>query len=432
MDRELEVFVELRGTNFLVGRIWSRVIKGRESASFEYDQEWLKSDFRFPLAPLMSMDTGPHHTEAGKPLFGAIGDSAPDRWGRELMRRAERRDAERVKRDLRTLLEVDYLLMVDDALRQGALRFREPNSKEFLAHQEPRIPLLVELPRLLAASDHVLADTDTDEDLRLLMAPGSSLGGARPKAAVRDRDGSLAIAKFPHRGDDHNVELWSAVALSLARKAGIRVPAHRVVPIAKQPVLLVSRFDRYAGGRIPFLSAMSMLGAGDNEPHSYLELVDAIRQHGAEVKSDLRELWRRLLFNVLASNFDDHLRNHGFLYDEGKRGWSLSPAYDLNPLPIDLKSRNLSLLIDEQDNTASFELVIGVGEYFDLQNEEMKSIVAEVATAVSQWRIEAAELGISSSESNRMMTAFDHDELRKALQYAARTSTSSSAIDDPA
>jgi len=421
MDREIEVFVELGDTTFLVGRLWSRSIKGRESASFEYDQEWLKSDFRFPLAPLMSMDTGRHHTEVGKALFGAIGDSAPDRWGRALMRRAQRRVAERAGTDPRTLLEIDYLLWVDDALRQGALRFREPNSAQFLAHSQPRIPPLVELPRLLAASEHVLADTDTDEDLQFLMAPGSSLGGARPKAAVRDADGSLAIAKFPHPGDDYNIERWSALALNLARKAGIRVPDHRIVNIAEQPVLLVTRFDRYAERRIPFLSAMSMLGAADNETHSYLELVDAIRQHGAEVELDLRELWRRLLFNVLASNFDDHLRNHGFSYDQVRRGWILSPAYDLNPLPLDLKARNLSLLIDEQDNTASFELVIDVGEYFDLDKNEMKGIVAEVTAAVSQWRAKAVALGISMGETNRMATAFDHKELEEARQYADRS-----------
>lgn len=194
MERVIEVFVELDGRSQFVGRLWSRSLKGRESASFEYDKTWIASDARFALEPLLTIDTGIHHSQPGKPLFKAIGDSAPDRWGRALMRRAERKNAEREKRTQRTLLEIDYLLQVDDRIRQGALRFREAGTTEFLAHGHPAIPPLVELPKLLSASDHVLTDTDTDEDLRLLLAPGSSLGGARPKAAVLDADGSLAIA----------------------------------------------------------------------------------------------------------------------------------------------------------------------------------------------------------------------------------------------
>ena len=182
---------------------------------------------------------------------------------------------------------------------------------------------MVELPKLLSASDRVLTDTDTDEDLRLLLAPGSSMGGARPKAAVLDADGSLAIAKFPAKGDEYHIELWSCVALALASKAGISIPRHRLTTVLDQQLLLITRFDRERTIRIPFLSAMSMIGADENQPHSYLELVDAIRQHGADVRKDLKELWRRILFSVLVSNVDDHLRNHGFLYDTGKRGWRL-------------------------------------------------------------------------------------------------------------
>ena len=215
---------------------------------------------------------------------------------------------------------------------------------------QPAIPPLVDLPKLLAASDRVSNDTDSEDDLRLLLAPGSSLGGARPKAAVVDSNGSLAIAKFPHKGDEYNIELWSCLALVLARNAGIKVPSHRMTNVADRQVLLVMRFDRNSGRRIPFLSAMSMIGAADDETHSYLELVDAIRQHGAEVREDLRELWRRVLFNVLVSNVDDHLRNYGFLYDTLKRGWRLSPACDLNPVPVDVKPRILSMMIDDRDN----------------------------------------------------------------------------------
>jgi len=254
MERVIEVFVELDGTSQFVGRLWSRSLKGRESASFEYDKKWIASDARFALEPLLTIDTGIHHSQPGKPLFGAIGDSAPDRWGRTLMRRAERKNAEREKRTQRTLLEVDYLLQVDDRIRQGALRFREAGTTEFLAHGHPAIPPLVELPKLLSASDHVLTDTDTDEDLRLLLAPGSSLGGARPKAAVLDADGSLAIAKFPAKGDEYHIELWSCVALALASKAGINTSRHRLTSVLDKQLLIVTRFDREGSGRIPFLS----------------------------------------------------------------------------------------------------------------------------------------------------------------------------------
>ena len=211
MERVTEVFIEIDGRSLLVGRLWSRSNKGRESASFEYAKNWISSEVRFPLEPLLTMDTGTHHTQPGKPLFGAIGDSAPDRWGRALMRRAERRNADRENRTPRTLMEIDYLLLVDDRIRQGALRFRDANTTEFLASAQPTIPPLIELPKLLSASDHVLNDTDTDEDLRLLLAPGSSLGGARPKAAVVDSDGSLAIAKFPAKGDEYHIEFGAAL-----------------------------------------------------------------------------------------------------------------------------------------------------------------------------------------------------------------------------
>jgi serine/threonine-protein kinase HipA len=419
MNREVEVFVDQEGEIYRVGRLWSRANKGRESASFEYDDAWIRSKLRFPLDPLLTIDTGTHHTVPGKPLFGAVGDSAPDRWGRTLMKRAERRAAEREGRAPRTLMEIDFLLMVDDHIRQGALRFRDAGTQEFLANSERKIPPLIELPRLLAASERVAEDRDSDEDLRLLLAPGSSLGGARPKAAILDTDGSLSIAKFPHSGDEYNVELWSGVALNLASRAGVEVPAHRVADVAGQQVLIVRRFDRIGGNRVPFLSAMSMIGASDGEDHSYLELVDALRRHGADVARDLPQLWRRIVFGVLVSNLDDHPRNHGFLYDAAKSGWRLSPAYDINPVPVDIRPRILSMMIDDQDNSASFELVLEVGDYFGLRADDMKVIADEVASAVCRWREEAGLLGISSSEITRMASAFEHDDLRKAREYGS-------------
>lgn len=415
MDTEALVYVDLDGQPVLVGRLWARMRKGRDSASFEYDEEWLQRPDRFALEPALQLGSGPFHTPADKPMFGAIGDSAPDRWGRVLMRRAERRRAERAGETPRTLREIDYLLMVNDEARQGALRFAlEPGGPFLAASDATPIPPLVELPRLLSAAEHVVGDSDSDEDLRLLLAPGSSLGGARPKASVRDRDGHLAIAKFPHKDDEIDAVRWEAVALSLAEKTGIPVPQWCMETVAKKSILLLRRFDRADGVRVPFLSAMSMLGANDNETRSYLEFVDALRQYGAAPKSDMHMLWRRIVFSVLISNTDDHLRNHGFLY-AGPDGWRLAPAYDLNPVPVDIKPRVLATAIDLDDGTASLDLALNVAGYFELDEAQTREIAKEVGQAVSSWREEAAHLGLASGQIDRMASAFEHDDLRAAL-----------------
>jgi serine/threonine-protein kinase HipA len=415
MDREVFVYVDLEDKPALVGRLWARTHRERESATFEYDKSWLTHPERFSLEPALKLGPGPFHTPSGRPLFGAIGDSAPDRWGRVLMRRAERRRADRERQSPRTLREIDFLLLVDDEARQGALHFAEREAGPFLADQAAyRIPPLVELPRLLSAAEHVIDDKDSDEDLRLLLAPGSSLGGARPKASVRDRDGHLLIAKFPKKGDEVNAVLWEAVALGLARKAGIEVPVWRHERIAEKPVLLSRRFDRAGVARLPFLSAMSMLDARDNEVRSYLEFVDVLREHGAKPKDDMHELWRRVVFSILISNTDDHLRNHGFLW-AGPAGWCISPAYDLNPVPTDIKPRVLTTAINLDDATASLQLAYDVASYFELNAREARAIVREVGRAVASWVKEAKGLGLSKAEIDRMASAFEHDDLRSAV-----------------
>jgi len=410
MNREVLVCVDLNGVPRLVGRLWARTRRNREGATFEYDASWLEHRERFSLEPALRLGPGPFHTAADLPMFGAIGDSAPDRWGRALMRRMERRRAERERQTPRTLKEIDYLLLVDDEARQGALRFAEREGGPFL--REPgtrRTPPLIDLPQLLSAADRVAEDKDTDEDLRLLLAPGSSLGGARPKASVRDKDGNLAIAKFPRRDDDYNIVVWEAVALTLARKAGIRVPEARIEMVGTRPVLVLRRFDRRDGHRIPFLSAMSMLDARDNDTRSYMEMADALRRHGAASRDDIRQLWKRIVFNVLISNTDDHLRNHGFLY-AGPTGWRLSPAYDLNPVPVDVKPRILTMAVDEEDNTASLTLALNVAGYFELEGRAAHRIAAEIGKAVSDWRAEAARHGLSNVEIERMASAFEHED----------------------
>jgi len=277
-----------------------------------------------------------------------------------------------------------------------------------------RIPPLVELPQLLSAAQRAVDEKDTDEDLRLLVAPGSSLGGSRPKASVREKNGKLAIAKFPRGDDEISTVVWEAVAFALAQKAGIAVPSGRLEMVANKRVLVLQRFDREGTRRIPFLSAMSMLGSTDNETRSYLEIVDALRQHGAAPKADIQALWRRVVFNILISNTDDHLRNHGFLY-QGTEGWRLSPAYDLNPVPADIRPRVLSTAISEDDATASLRLAREVSGYFELDEPRSLAIAKEVGRAVSTWRDEAARHGLAKTEIDRMASAFEHEDLKLAL-----------------
>src|SRR5215472_13595462 len=414
MDRETFVHVDLDGKPHLVGRLWAHVRKNKESASFEYDKTWLENPVRFSLEPALQVGPGAFQTPADTPMFGAIGDSAPDRWGRALMRRAERRRAERAGTAPRSLQEIDFLLLVDDEARQGALRFAEKEGGPFLRQEGvKRIPPLVELPDLLSAAEHVVEDKDTEDDLRLLIAPGASLGGARPKACVIEKDGQLAIAKFPRRDDEINTVVWEAVALALAAKSGIPVPVSRVETVSNKPVILLRRFDREGPQRIAFLSAMSMLGAKDRDTRSYLEIVDDLRQHGAAPKEDMEELWRRIVFSILISNTDDHLRNHGFLY-AGQAGWRLSPAYDLNPVPVDIKPRILTTAINLDDNRASLPLALEAAGYFDLQSAKARKIAAEVGKVVSRWRDEAGRHGLNKREVDRMASAFEHEDLKLA------------------
>ena len=243
----------------------------------------------------------------------------------------------------------------------------------------------------------------------MLLGPGSSLGGARPKASVRDAGGRLALAKFPHVRDDVNVVLWEAVALALAERSGIDVPARLLESIAGQPVLILQRFDRRGSHRVPFLSAMSMMGAAEREPRSYPEIADALRRHGAAPRQDLSQLWRRIVFNVLISNTDDHLRNHGFLYAD-HRGWRLSPAYDLNPVPVDVRPRILATSIHADDPAASLDLALQTAAFYGLDGKEACRITSEVAAGVMPWRNVARGFGAARPDIDRMASAFEHPD----------------------
>ncbi len=406
-DRETVVYVDLGGRPRLAGRLWTRVTRDRESASFEYDPRWLADPEAFALEPALPPGRGAFHTAAGRVLFGALGDSAPDRWGRTLITRASARSARAVQRKPPTLHEIDYLLGVSDETRQGALRFAAAEDGEFLATStRGAVPPLVNLPALLAAATDVERDRETAADLALLLAPGSSLGGARPKASVRLGNSALAIAKFPSTHDEIDVVRWEFVALELAARAGVAVPTARMHTIGTHRVLVLHRFDRRGTLRIPYLSAMSMLQARDGETRSYVEIADTLRQHGAAATSDLAELFRRMVFNILISNSDDHLRNHGFLY-AGRKGWRLSPAFDLNPVPTDIRPRTLTTTIDaDGDTSASVGQALAVASQFGLGPARAAEAVAQVSKAVAGWRPVAKKHGANARELDRMATAF--------------------------
>lgn len=411
---EFEVHIDLSGRTRRVGLVRSNLARGGETLLFEYDRAWLEDSDRFSLEPALVLTRGAFAPPAGRASFGSIGDSAPDTWGRRLMQRAERRLAERENRAVRTLGESDYLLGVSDETRLGAMRFRRFGEEVFQAPAPAGVPALVELGRLLQITERILRDAETDEDLQLIFAPGSSLGGARPKASVIDHHGCLSIAKFPKENDDYSIETWEEIALRLAHNAGIVTPQHQLIKVAGKAVMLSRRFDRQGAVRIPYLSAMSMLGVKDGERGSYPEIVDALARHGAQGKADAHALYRRVVFNVLISNVDDHLRNHGFLW-LGQAGWSLSPAFDLNPVPTDLKARVLTTNIDLDEGSCSLDLLESAAGYFALTLPQARAIIKSVAAVTATWRDTANLVGARNSEINRMASAFEHEDLQRAL-----------------
>lgn len=417
MEHELEVLLSRGTTDLRVGRLWSRARGGTETASFEYATEWLQDEARFELDPELPLGRGQFHTE--RALFNVFADCAPDRWGQTLLRRHERARATTEGRAPRTLRMIDFVTLVSDETRLGALRLRARGGTAFLT-ADGRVPPLVHLPRLLRATAAVIEDRDTADDLALLLAPGTSLGGARPKASVLDSAGRLAIAKFPSRDDEWPITRWEAAMLAMADAARIQVPRRKLVLVLGKPVLIVQRFDRERTRRIPFMSALTALGARDGEVRSYVELAEAMRRLGAAPREDLAQLWRRLVFNILTSNTDDHLRNHGFLHGDG--GWRLAPAFDLNPMPTDVRPRVHALAIDEADPTASLELARSVIPSFGLTIDAADVIVRQVAEPVADWRTYGKAHGLTRRQLDRMASAFEHADLDSARAMLRRRS----------
>jgi serine/threonine-protein kinase HipA len=412
MDREIEVHIDWDGATRPVGRLWARARGARQTCSFAYDAAWLGLPGAFPLDPNLPLVRGDAHWDGG--LFNAFSDPAPDRWGRGLMGRRERAAAKAEGRAPRTLMAADFLMLVEDQTRLGALRFRDLGAPAFQAADAHPVPPLVALPKLLGAARRVLDDQETDADLRLLLAPGSSLGGARPKASVLGADGQLMMAKFPSPTDDWPIPVWESVAMTLAERAGVVTPPFQLRQVARRPVFMMSRFDRTAGGRRrPFCSALTALGAADGETRSYLELVDVLRQDGADAPGDAAQLWRRMVFNILISNTDDHLRNHGFLREPA--GWRLSPAYDLNPMPLDVKPRIHALALNETDQDAALETALGAAAYFRVGKADAAAIAKTVGEVVATWREVAGQHGLTANQIERMDSAFEHADLARAI-----------------
>ncbi len=405
----IEVHLDWEGTTHAVGMLHPAA-RG-STVTFEYSAGWRARPGAFAIDPTgLPLRPGPHH---GTTLFGAFQDCGPDRWGRVLIERAVRRHVLESKpyRDL------DYVLALEDSSRIGALRFRADASGPFLAASGARIPPVVQLAALVHAADAVHGETDTAQDLRFLLGAGSPLGGARPKSVVALPDGRLAIAKFPKPDDTRDIAAGEILALALASKAGVRVAEHRLVNTKGRSVSVITRFDRDGPIRIPFLSANSLLGLAQDEPGAYTMLADGIRQFGDDVRGDLRELWRRLVFSLLASNYDDHLRNHGFLM-RNRGHWSLSPAYDLNPVPEIDRARTPKTPVTEEQETPSVAVALDAAPRFGLRAGEAKGILREVLTTVAGWRQTARRLRLSSNSVAAYASAFEHALLEEARQLA--------------
>ncbi len=417
-EQPIRVSVQIAGEDVPAGRMWTHRQGRSESATFAYLPDYLARQDSYELDPSLPLREGQQHTAVGQALFGAFTDCAPDGWGRRLVLRGEQQQAREEVRSPRGLSEIEYLLGARDDLRQGALRFQDAHEDPYLAPSDYGVPHLINLPRLLNAAEELERDQPTAEDLRLLLEGASSLGGARPKAHVLDAADRLSIAKFPSpTADRWDVIRWEHVALTLAQQAGITVPAHQLHEIAGRPVLVLRRFDREPGRRLGYVSAMTMLGARDGEQGSYLEIAETIEEHSPHAGIDLRELWRRIVFSVLISNTDDHLRNHGFL-KTSTAGWSLSPAFDLNPNP-EGETKRLSTAIDENSTLASLQTALQVAELFGISEQEAQAIVGEVAGATDSWRELAHTAGLAKAEIERMEPAFEHRQQEVAHELAA-------------
>jgi len=380
--------------------------------SFAYDKAFLTSAYRLQIDPILTLHSGELYNDAADKNFRAFLDSSPDRWGRILMQRRASIETRRGIRATSRLNELDYLLGVHDSYRMGGIRFKRAASDTFLDdNSEFSAPPMASLRELEHAAIQIEKDDNIDSDeyyrwLKMLISPGSSLGGARPKACVTDEHNHLWIAKFPNASDTHDVGAWEVLCYELALAAGVEMFPSEIRQFSSQHhTFLTKRFDRKGEKRLHFSSAMTQLQYYDGEQSqgaSYLEIAEFLTTQGAQTKADLAQLWRRIVFNIAVSNTDDHLRNHGFLLT--KNGWKLSPAYDLNPI---VGKNGLHLNITDTDNALDYQLAFEVKEFFRLSQDEATQIYDEVLSAVKQWQLVAKRLGISRAEQTMQESAFN-------------------------
>ncbi len=394
----------------IIGTLSAHFAKGKKAFGFEYDKYWIKSESQRLLDPDIQFFSGTQFPN-NKVNFGVFLDSMPDTWGRTLMKRRVAQQAKEHNKKVPTLYDIDYLLGVYDESRMGALRFKTDFNGAFLDdNNKTPTPPWSSIRELQHAADSLENNEDNDKVekwLTVLVAPGSSLGGARPKANVLDENNDLWIAKFPSKNDTIDKGVWEYLAYKLAVNAGITMASCKIEKIAgKHHTFFTKRFDRENGERIHFASAMTLTGNNEDtirdNPASYLDIAEFIQTYGANVNENLHQLWRRIIFNIAISNTDDHLRNHGFVLTD--EGWVLSPAYDLNP---STDKNGLALNIDMDNNALDFDLAKSVGDFFRLDKKQMNVIIGEVVNSVKQWKDVANEIGISRVEQELMTTAFN-------------------------
>ncbi len=417
MQNSRQIYVYFDSQDFqkpvFMGILNSEMLRGKEVFSFENDQKWLENKSLRSLDPDLSEFMGKQYLPAGKSNFGLFLDSSPDRWGRILMRKREALRARMENRPAVNLNETDYLMGVFDGNRMGALRFKYAQEGEFMDNDRklatPPVSSVRELEyaSLQIEKEEFKSNDEYSKWLNMLVAPGSSLGGARPKSNVVDEDGSLWIAKFPGNFDNKDVGAWEAVVAELAKHCGIIVPEFKILKLThRYKTYLTKRFDRTTSGhRIHFASAMTLLGysdgVGSSEGVSYLEMAEWIMANCIDTDFNLQQLWRRIVFNIAVSNCDDHLRNHGFLLT--KNGWVISPAFDVNP---DEYGTGLKLNISENDNSLDFDLALSVAKYFGLKNTYAKDIISEMRSVTAGWHKTASKFGIPKPEQEMMAGAF--------------------------
>jgi serine/threonine-protein kinase HipA len=410
---QIEVFVQIDGEDIIVGDLWMHRAGRSHSASFAYRPSYIGRDGAYALDPDLPLETGQFQTPVGRGLFGAFSDTAPDRWGRKLIERAEAASAREANRTARSFSEADYLLGARDDMRQGALRYRHPDGDTFLAPEDTDVPALLQLGALLNAAEALERDDPSSEQLRLLLRGGSSLGGARPKAHVIGTDGRPAIAKFPSpKNDDWDVIRWEYVALELAREAGITTADHQLERVDGKPVIILRRFDRRATDqRIGYISAMTLLSAGDGQTSDYLDIAEQIEADSERATEDLHELWTRAAYGRLISNTDDHLRNHGFL--RGSAGWRLSPAFDINPNP----TRDAFATAVGNDDTDNLTPLLDNAGLFRLDTDAVAATLARLTAATDRWEKVALQRGLSSAATAQMAPAFESATRDQAREF---------------